>query len=69
MTTDATENHDATRRDGSALSEGLGVAVEEHDDAALRLRPVRRDYAPDLPIVQAPRAWARAVAKLDAAAD
>jgi hypothetical protein len=45
------------------------TAARSNDDAALRLRPVRRDYAPDLPIVQAPRAWARAVAKLEAAAD
>ncbi len=28
MTTDATENHDATRRDGSRLSEGLGAGSE-----------------------------------------
>jgi hypothetical protein len=28
MTTDATENHDAARRDGSALSEGLGPLPE-----------------------------------------
>ena len=27
MTDDATENHDATRRDGSRLSEGLGARI------------------------------------------
>ena len=35
MTNDATENHDATRRDGSRLSEGLGAAVPKRDKVAL----------------------------------
>lgn len=34
MTTDATENHEATRRDGSRLSEGLGPNAEDDECSA-----------------------------------
>lgn len=51
MTTDATENHDATSRDGSRLSDGLGVVGAE-DMAVMRMQAgalafqwlVARDY-------------------------
>ncbi len=39
MTTDATENHDAGRRDVSALSEGLGPLVER----LLKYSDIRRN--------------------------
>lgn len=34
MTTEATENHDAARRDGSRLSEGLGPNAEDDECSA-----------------------------------